>query len=242
MTPNPNHTSNWVVCFPAAYAEHLGQLRLVPGLKVLVQDGLIWLRGHALDQELGLTLRKIPDSVTYSVHTSGKLTRDDETVPSAEIPEGPWQLLWDWHELKLPRAGFAARLDQPVVLRLVRSSLTTPINALRTTWKIWQQYVISAPQIRIDRFAFAMSERSEVLVRGTPLPPLPGRSYFESNGLFLPVGWRLDPDVGTAVARQVMKLDPETLAIFLDEGTFERIPQSSFVRASRAAVRASHER
>ena len=227
MTMNANHTSNWVVCFPAAYAEHLGQLRLVPGLKVLVQDGLIWLRGHALDQELGLTLRKIPDAVTYSVHTSGKLTR---------------QLLWDWHELKLPRAGFAARVAEPVVLRLVRSSLPTPINALRTTWKIWQQYVISAPQIRIDRFAFALSERSEVLVRGTPLPPLPGRSYFESNGLFLPVGWRLDPDVGTAVTRQVMKLDPETLAIFSDEGTFERIPQSSFVRASRAAVRASHER
>ena len=126
------------------------------------------------------------------------------------------------------------------MLKLVRSSKNRQANLMRTSWERWRTYAITAPAVRLSRLGFAVSENAEVLIRGTPLPPIPGRHFLEDNGIIIPIGWQFEPNVGSKVVRQVLKLDATEKALFSEDGSFELVPDTAFVQATRSAVRMTH--
>ena len=230
----------WTVCLPADEAEHLGKLRLINGLSILVDGASVWVRGEYLDDELNQRIRSIPNAERFIIQADRQLTRPGETVPSAQLPDGYWQPLRSWLSLKMPVAGFAAQTDQRVMLKLVRSTRPMLANLMQTSWERWLAYAITAPAVRLSRLGFAVSENADVLIRGTPLPPIPGRLFIEDNGVIVPIGWQFDPNVGSNVVRKVLNLDETEMALFSEEGSFERVPVSAFVQATRSAVRMTH--
>jgi hypothetical protein len=231
----------WVVRIPTNGVSQVAQLRLIEGLEVLVDAHNVWLRGTNWDSQISQRIRSIAEADRFMIRPDQQMTRIDETVPCGRLPEGNWRSLRSWIQLQLPGAGFAASSRDRVTLRLVRSSTPKVANVLETTWTNWSDYAISAPLVRLDPLAFALSDRDIVLVWGTPQPPIPGRRYVESNGVIVPCGWRFEPDVGTAVACRVLSLQEGEFAFFHEDGSFERIAPEAFVRASRSAVRSSHD-
>ena len=232
--------SPWTVCLPLEEAEHLGKLRLINGLSILVDGASVWLRGDDLDEELNQRIRSIPNAIRFMIKADRQLTRQGETVPCAQLPDGNWQPLRGWLSVKLPVAGFAAVAGPGVMLKLVRSSKNRQANLMRTSWERWRTYAITAPAVRLSRLGFAVSENAEVLIRGTPLPPIPGRHFLEDNGIIIPIGWQFEPNVGSKVVRQVLKLDATEKALFSEDGSFELVPDTAFVQATRSAVRMTH--
>jgi hypothetical protein len=132
-------------------------------------------------------------------------------------------------------------VSDKVDLRLKRSSQVATANVLQTIWPQWFQYAATAPQVRLNRWAFAVCQDQRVLIRGLPLPPLSGRRYVERDGVIIPSGWRFEPDVEPRVAARVIELDESQMALFAEDGSFERLPRSVFVQATRSAVRATNE-
>jgi hypothetical protein len=230
----------WVIRTDIRHAEDVAQLRRIRGLTLLVDGDVLWLRGETREADLDRRIRSLPDAEMFDIQLDEQLTRPGEAVPSARLPDGTWQAISLWFTLQLPRTGFAAAHNERVMLKLVRSSALTEANFLETAWKTWFDYAISAPQIRLNPVGFALGDADTVLVRGTPLPPIPGRRYTESQGIIIPTGWRFEPDVGAIVVRQVLALDDEELALFSEDGSFERLPQAAFVQATRSAVRATN--
>lgn len=228
---------SWVIRLHSAEASHLGQLRVIRGVKILTDDEFVWLRGDCGEMDLSRCLRVIPAAEWFTILTDDQLARRQETVPCARLPKGNWVPLDEWIELEMPSAGFAARLTDRVSLRLVRSDQPESANLLQTAWQIWRDYVVSAPQIRLKPLSFAVSNTHCVLVHGTPLPPISGRRFIEDNGLIIPNGWRFEPNVGSTIARRVIQLDESEMALFAEDGSFARLPHSAFVAATRAAVR-----
>ncbi len=229
--------SPWTIRLPAEDAEHLGKLRLINGLSVLVDGASIWLRGEYLDDGLSRRIRSIPNSTRYMIKVDRQLIRPGETVPCALLPEGSWQPLRSWLSVTLPVAGFSTQTDQLVMLKLVRSSRTMLANVMQTSWERWRAYAITAPAVRLARLGFAVSEDSEVLIRGTPLPPIPGRFFIEDNRVIVPIGWQFEPFVGSTIVRQLLALDEAEIALFSEDGSFELLPDTAFVQATRSAVR-----
>ena len=80
-----------------------------------------------------------------------------------------------------------------------------------------------------------------MIVRGTPLPPLPGERWVECEGIATPAGWRWSPAVEAAIVRAVFGLQPGDLALWQTDGTWQRVRAAEFTAASRAAVRATAE-
>ena len=228
----------WVLRTGISHADIVAQFRQTRDLKVLVDGDLLWLRGNKRDVTVDTRIRSIPDAEFFDIQPDASLTRLGETVPCARLPGGTWQFLGDWISLKLPQTGFAAPHNERVMLTLVRSSSFTDANVLETNWKTWFAYAISAPRIRLNPLGFALGY--SVLIRGNPLPPISGRRYFESHGIIVPTGLRFEPDVGPIVVGQVLGLDEDEFALFSDDGSFERVPRSAFVQASRSSVRASN--
>lgn len=217
--------------------EIVGRLRLMAGVQILEDGDTLWLRGEELDDQQSRLLRSIPDAERFVVTTDGQLTNWNETVPCERLPAGDWQPLTHWLAVQLPTSAFAANVSRQIPLRLVRSEIPAEANWLRTTWSVWRDYATTAPQIRLNQWSFAVSDSQEVLIRGLPLPPIPGGRLVEQSGIALPAGLRFNPSLDSESIRQRLGVPENTLAVFRDEDQMEFVPESAFVRATRSAVR-----
>ena len=96
-----------------------------------------------------------------------------------------------------------------------------------------------------------MSDSDEVLIRGQPLPPIPGQRLVEQAAglenrptgrveraaVAIPAGWRFDPTIDTESICQILSLNSGDLLVFGADSSMESIPESVFVRATRSAIR-----
>ena len=241
----------WAVSLPRENADFLGRLRLVAGIEVSQTDSLIWLRGDDLDA-IDLRLRALPDATRYCRLGDGELALAGGRVPCDWLPEGTWHPLVDWLQCAPPPTVWPGDSPQRVAIRLVRTKEHAEPTLLLTNLRDWTAYATHAPQVRLDRWSFAADASGRVLVRGRPLAPLPGVSYVETDAVAVPAGWSWSPAVAASTLRRALGLDVASasrgksgspdLALFLaEDGSWERLPGDSFVKATRSAARLTLE-
>ena len=160
-------------------------------------------------------------------------------VPQGRLPQGPWTALFQWMRLELPLALFAGRGDEALSPVLVRSDRMDEASLLLTPFDLWVAYATEAPQVRLDRWRFAVAADGRVAVHGQPLPPLPGQRWVEREGIAVPAGWTWTPALEAGLLRQVFGLAEGDVALWHADGAWELIAADKFVRATRAAVRAT---
>jgi hypothetical protein len=219
----------------------VGHLRQVADIEVCEQPDQIWLRGPALEEKLHRPLAAVPGARRFYVLPDGQLQPVASRLPKDWLPRGPWSSLSKWLALDLPRASLGGRLEQRAPMVLVRSAHAETASILLTTIGSWEAYASRAPQVRLDCWRFAVADDGRVVVRGEPLPSMPGQRWVEHEGIAVPAGWRWSPPVEAAVVRTVFGLGPGDVALWETEGTWQRIRAADFVPATRSAVRASGE-
>ena len=128
-----------------------------------------------------------------------------------------------------------------VPLQIVAGGVVREPALLETSQGLLSQYAETAPQWRIERWSFAAATDGRVLVRGSPLPPLPGIHWVEMDGICVPAGHAWSPEVEPAVVRQLLKLEYGDLALLREDGTWDRVAADDWVRASRSALRRTQE-
>lgn len=229
------------VRLPKDKAAQLGPLRTLGGLEVHETDKEIWLRVRETSEEIQTALKSLPAATAFRVLDDGQLCQWGNLVPHGFLPAGPWESLSQWMTVKLPSAALAGRLTNRIPLQLVRDSQPRDANLLLTSLNDWLAYGRTAPQVRLDRWQFAVSVENEVLIRGTPLPPIPGQQFIEEHGIAIPCGWHWSPAVDGEVLAQAFALSDCTLLLWRAEGSIERIAREQFVRATRSAIRLSAE-
>jgi hypothetical protein len=107
---------------------------------------------------------------------------------------------------------------------------------LVTTLQAFAAYAEGAPAVRLDRLRFA-ADGERALLWGDPLPPLPGDRYAECAGVAAPCGYAWRPAVDAGSLAGALGLADGDLALLATDGTWQRVPATSFVRARRSAVR-----
>ncbi|HEY1065545.1 MAG TPA: hypothetical protein VGE52_05535, partial [Pirellulales bacterium] len=245
------------------------RLRLVPGIEAALvapltssHVGQLWLRGRHWDESLQQQVARLPADARYTVAGDGQLTPLGARVPNAYLPQTTWKPLTELARLKLQTAGLAGRGIEGSRLRLVPSSDERAAGALLASARDWAEYAKRAPEVRLDRLAFAAASDDRVLIWGQPLPSIPGQRLTESDGVFVPCGYAFAPAIDAKLVRRVLNLPPEDLALFLvpiaeatsalvdaegqpsdspEQSGWERVPRDAFVRATRAAVRATFD-
>lgn len=220
-------------------ASALGTLRLVQGIDVLADQHHVWVRGNVLSSDLLRRIRTVPDAELFARRSGDQLSFWEATVPCERLPDGSWQPLAKWLELEFPRAGFAGRTTSKMALTLARAATMSMSNVIATAWSVWKQFATTAPSVRLNPLSFAVSSELQVLILGTPLPPLSGQTLVEESGVIVPSGWRFEPELSHRAVADVLGLSPDDYALFEQDGSFTRIARSSFVKATRSAVRAS---
>ncbi len=231
----------WAICLGKADAAAVGRLRQVAGIEVCELPDQVWLRGPGLDEKLQRRLAAVPGARRFHVLPDGQLQPVASQLPHNWLPRGPWISLPKWLALGLPPASLAGRSDQRTPMVLVRSAHPETASVLLTTIDRWEAYAVRAPQLRLDCWQFAMADDGGVVVRGEPLPPLPGQRWVDREGIAVPAGWCWSPPVEAVIVRAVFGLEPGDFALWQTDGTWQRIRAADFTPASRAAARASAE-
>jgi hypothetical protein len=230
----------WAVRLPLVSAPAAAALRLRAGIAAAEQDEWMWLRGEDLDDELDLELRKLPGAVRYVTGPTDTVTEIGRRLPSGELPDDVrWVPLSAWAEVKPQPAALGGELPGRASLLLERVDVEQPSTVLVTTVEALANYATSAPLVRLRPLRVAASSDGRAVLRGSPLPPIQGRRYAEREGIAVPCGYGFAPALEPAVLRQLLDISPDDLALFHEDGSYERVEASSFARASRGTARAT---
>lgn len=232
---------HWAVRIDRRDAAALGRIREAPGIRVCAVETSLWIQGEEFDEALQRALRGLPGAYRFHVLPDGQLRPWNGRVPVGKLPDGSWRPLGEWLQVELPAPALAARVPGDVSLELVRNSDVRKPDLLLTRMDDWTAYALHAPQIRLDRWRFAVCEDGRVLIAGQPLPPLPGTRFVDHGGVAAPVGWYWSPPVEAAVLCEVLLLNPGDVALLDVDGSAEHVAGDEFVRAGRSAVRKSME-
>jgi hypothetical protein len=239
-------TAAWAIYFDisesgrADVAGSLGRLRRLAGARALRTDeSRLWVAGPSLDDELLVLLRGLSCEDRFRVDADGTLTRFNERTPSGVVPDGEWIPVAELVELELPIAGVSLARIPRVPVTLVRSSEPVEPQFLLVSGEAALSWAASASQVRLDRLSFAASDDGRFLFRGTPLPPLPGVSLVDRELVLVPAGWTWSPATDANSLRSAIEAESGDLILLNHDGEFEKISESEFVAASRAAIRVS---
>ncbi len=244
------NTQGWAMRLDRRDVAAAGRLRLVADVEVCEQPNAVWLRGPQAGDELHWQLAAVAGARRFSVLTDGQLLPCGARVPQGWLPQGPWTALgngWAWNRRQHSLQGGTTR----------RSAL--PWSA-RIAWKKLRSCLCgltSGPLMR------SMPPRFDSTVGDLPLPttaarwfavnrnqdrlqtyPTPCRRYRASVGSsgkalpYRPAGHGRPPSK-PAVLRQVFGLAEGDVALWHVDGAWEKIAAEEFVRATRAAVRAT---
>lgn len=222
-----------------ADAGRLSRVRHRTEIKVCDAGADVWIQITDPTEDVARELAGLP-ALAFSVLPDGQLVESGKSVPCGYLPKYPWTTITAWIRVDLQAPALAATPPK-VNTRLIRSTNIEAANVLLTSFGDWRSYAISAPQVRLDRLAFAVNDTGWTVIRGTPLPPLKGVRFVEVGGVAVQAGWTYLPPVSSDILAAAMGLADGDLAVMHADGTWDYLLACNFVQASRAAVRQSGE-
>lgn len=208
-------------------------------VEICNQEDAVWLRSADMTEQQWEICGHLPGVTRYVVLSDSQLVRWQTRVPQGHLPSGPWMPIREGLPFERPVASRVIRPPNPCPLVLARSITRIDSTWLLTDEKIWHDYAITAPQIRLARWSFVVDGQHRAIIRGVPLPPIPGEPLVEQAGIAVPAGWTWQPNVPAVIVRQVMGLSAGDSALWQPSGGWHRIVESDWVQATRSAVRAS---
>ena len=218
----------------------LGRLRRRSGVEVCQHQDAIWVRVREISDELEVELRKLPGT-RFSVLPDGQLVRFGKLVPSGHLPDDRWVRLARWMTVQADPPALSGEVSDGIGLRIVRGGQSGESNVIVTSLERWQKYAVGAPQVRLDRWAFAINGEGKIVVRGEPLPPVQGGRFVERSGVAVEAGWTWSPRIAPDVLSEALGLASGDVALLYEDGTWDHVQAADFVRATRSAVRLSCE-
>ncbi|MCA9112743.1 MAG: hypothetical protein KDA52_22515 [Planctomycetaceae bacterium] len=232
-------TPAWVARLPLAEATCAARLRIDPDIRAAEQDSHFWFSttgtGDAEDFR-----HRLPEATLFSVRDDGQLIPWGNRVPSDRLPELHWRPLSELLPVETPVALHAGRPQIRAQLTLVTSSVERTANVLVTSFETWAKYAVTAPEIRLQRWRFAVTAQGDAIIRGEPLPSLPGRHYVDHAGIACPAGWVWSPAIDAQLIQEMLGVQPSDLAI-MDHSSFTIINARDFLNATRSAIRSSQK-
>lgn len=212
--------------------------RLRPGWEICVETepetGAFWLRLPAEDAAAAAAL---PCLARYEAGEDGRLVPPGRRLPVGVMPEGPWVPLGDW----ITVSGFPVLLPglnpARMEISLARAAVEAPAEAWLGPLETLLAWAEGASRLRMERLKFAAAADGRVLVRGTPLPPVPGSVWYFRGALGFPCGLEPAPPLLPEWIESSLGLSRGSTALWSGEGGFEVIPGESWVPLSLAALR-----
>ncbi len=227
---------DWAITIAREDARCLGSLRLAPGVEIGEGPELLWLRGKQGDEQFQANLACLPAITRYEWLAPETLRPVDRRIAAERLPNLNWQPLQTWMLVESPASALPADTPPARLLQLVRSTDEREADLLLTSLKELQEFSAQVAEVRLRPLQFAANDRGEVIVRGSPLPPLPGRRFVLHDCIGVPAGFSWAPAVALEVVARCLRAPGDGLVLWCEDNTIRRLQAELFVQASRSAL------
>ncbi len=241
--------------------EALATLRLVHGLQAIITTSairteggcdirnpsgrLIWVRGPRLEAHHETLIRRIPWEAFYEVFEGDRIRRPGRILPELADGKLPGSGSEEWRPLaeilvpSLPTSPFPGRAPVPVSIQLRPDTTVREVSFLEATTQDWLAFANEASEIRLRNLIWALDpvHPETVLIRGAPLPPVPGKRWVEDNGVVVPAGQRWWPAVSAETLRKALGVAATELALLGLDGRWSRMPRTAWLPGNRSTIR-----
>lgn len=231
----------WAICIALEDAASLSPLRQITGIEVGEDGANIWLRGKQGVEKLDAKLAALPARARYEWLNSNQLRQIDKRIPGGRLPAVQWQPLDAWLQVRIPAAAMAGEQPSRVALRLVRSACEQEPDLLLADLDDMVRFASTAARVRLERLQFAANGNGKVLMRGRPLPPVPGQRFVLHGRIAVPAGFSWEPHVAPAVLARRFSVSDDALVVWSEDQTMTRLHGEQFVPLSRSALRATQQ-
>jgi hypothetical protein len=232
MTPPARVGSGWAAILAPQAETLLGELRLRADLSWTRSDDQLWLRGAGdPDQVPAGPLRD-----RFVLGCDDALCRPGERVPRGRLPQGPWRALRELLEPTAQPVRPAGRTRR-IPLQLERGGEQQPAELLHCPLQAAAAWIQHAPALRLDALHYALDAVGGLLLRGRPLPPLPGQRYALHGAIAVPLGWHWQPALQATVLARWLGLGSGEIALGATSG-WSVVAAAAWRPLDRAELRA----
>ncbi len=228
----------WALQIERGHGSTAAVLRAHAGVEVCETPEALWLRGPCDGGAIERAMWLVP-GVRYRITFEGQLIPWKHLLPVAALPQGDWMPLAKYLQPSVAAPALPGELSERVTLQWVRTGREQPAALLLLDAATWAEYVHDAPAIRLARLQFALSSEGAILVRGTPLPALPGTPFTLDAGIASPCGYTCVPAVKAEHIAESLQLKKDDIALFAPDGTCQIVPAGAWIPVTRSAVRIS---
>jgi len=230
---------SWAGCLKGASLDAMDSFRLSRELEGMLAADFLWVRGGVLSEKLQQELKSVPWHRYYRILDGGKLAREDSRLPCGRLPQGEWKKLAEILVPELPSPAFPGLKPMRAGLKWAYGRKEKPAALLLTQAQAWWEYVETAPEIRLSVLGFALNDAGQVLVKGSPLPALPGAYFSLEQGVALPSGLEVDPRLSPVTLKRLLEAGDKGIALLQEDGTWSWIADECWRPATRSSVRMS---
>lgn len=221
---------------PADGLAALSSVRVRDGVSVIKTGTKIWATWPAGTEQVWQLLLSVPSTEFFELR-DGRWYQLGHSLPRFDLP--PYGESGRLDTLLLPsplKPALASEIKiSPMALRLVPSDRLQPTAALRVDISNLLPWVERAPSAELAACRAARFGKRLVL-RGEKLPALTDAERFWGNRVWLPLGFRAEPDLPETALRAAADMSLGEILLITDSGP-EAIPEDAFRPLSRAAAR-----
>lgn len=207
-------------------------------VKVAVDVSHIWIRYDSDDERVASVAACI-NGRHFQLLESNLLVPLGSAVATERLPELEWRDLERVLELKLPSAALPGRLAAAGLpeLKLLRGGAERPAAAGLYPLEAFLNWVVTAPQFRIQKLMACTSEQ-EILVIGNPLPPLECEFLCQEGRLFTPAGMTWYPRIDAEQVLEYFDVAEDEILLWTHSDQFWSVPIEFVKPLRRGSIRA----
>lgn len=224
------------------HAAYLGTIRHWENLKIAYEGNVVWVKDLSPVQVDSLEVKSIPFKELYYAQ-DGKLFLKGSLLPSRNLPSLLWTPIGRGLAVTLPAYNHNYfGLTGNVNIRLAPSEKETESLALRVNINVLQNYIVTAPAIRLEGLQWTVLGAIEALLLGAPLLPLQGQAFWRRGDFLLPAGFDLELYAVSDDLSQLLNPEGDSWILWQEDGRYSKLDKQAFTPLSISSFRLTMER
>jgi hypothetical protein len=241
MEKNAASNIDYLLAIEAVHKDYLAAIRHWGNAKVATDGEMIWVNHLDYAQVNSVEVKSMPYKLLF-YERNGKLYPIGSRLPDRATPA----LLWTPIERAIP-VGLPSfnhnffGISESITLKIVPTDAVREVEAMITDLAMLQQYMVSAPEIRLQSISWAILNNDTAFLTGTPLLPIDGDVYWTRSNMLLPAGYDLNYYALTETISRQLCPENDSWIVWSKESTYFLIEKEDLQILSRSSLRASLE-
>ncbi len=217
------------------HLDDLAQVRQWGNLKVGFEEGLCWIKDFDYAQAHSVEVKSIPFKSIY-YEKEGKLILLDHLLSERAVPSVLWTPIERALTIQLPSLNHNFfGIEEKLTVRLVEVQEETEGLAMITSLILLQNYIPSAPTLRLQNLRWCILNSGQVLLVGKPFLPLPGKIYWQRKDFLLPAGYDFDLPLLTDALHKRISPERSNWVLWNTDGSYSLLPKTNLIALSRSS-------